>query len=87
MDNKVCVHDTSLPVCTKESGFPYILLTAQEVWLFTLLPGQCAKHMRGLLNNNSLNKFALYFCMKLCIHYATDISAFSQPHPRSTKVI
>ena len=28
----------SSTVCTKGSRFPYILLTAQEVWLFTLLP-------------------------------------------------
>ena len=55
--------------------------------LFTLLPGQRAKRLRGPLDNNSVNKFALYFCMELRIHYATDISAFSQPHPRSTKVI
>ena len=25
--------------------------------------------------------------MKLCVHYAADISAFSQPHPKSTKIM
>ena len=52
-----------------------------------LLPGQCAKCLCCPLDNNSVNNFALYYCMKLHIHYATDISTSSQPHPRSTKVI
>ena len=55
--------------------------------LFTLLPGQRAKHLHSPLVNNSMNMFVLYFCMKLDIHHVTDISVFSQPHPRSTKVI
>ena len=55
-------------VCTMGSDFPYILLTTQEVRLFTLLPGQRAKRLRCPLDNNSVNNFALHFCMKLCMH-------------------
>ena len=72
-------------VCTKGSGFPYIISIAQEVRLFALLPGQHAKRLHSPLNNNSVNRFALYFRIKLRIHYATDISAFSQPHQRSSR--
>ena len=74
-------------VCMKWSNFPYILLTAQEVRLFTLLPGQRAKSLHGPLINNSVIKFALYFSMKLHIHYATNncSASHTQSQQRSSR--
>ena len=72
-------------VCTKGSHFPYILLTAQEVWLFTYYPDNTPSACAPLLDCISKNKSALYFSMKSHIHYAWRYICVQHATPKVNK--